>query len=408
MTNTLMTQAARTLRVVLAALVLVALGMAPAMAQQDGFAPAAYVNSRVISQYELRQRILFMSLLHQPGDIPKVAINSLIDDAIRRDAAKKLDVTVSPEQITAGMAEFASRAKLSTEEFVAALGKGGVEAETLRDFIEAGLLWRAVIRTKYGNSTTITDAEIDRAIDGGAAAGGEMRVLLSEIVLPTGGTVDALALAKRLKLTATTGQSFGMAAQNYSKAPSAKAGGALGWIPVASLPPEVSAKVLALKVGEVTDPISVTGAVELFYLRDLSLAPGDGTGPTVMQVDYAEYFAPAGTDLAAVKASLDSCDDLYDAAKGLPPEAVQRATVAEMAVPVALRLTLAGLDPGEAAVVTAPTGVPALLMLCDRTPMTDIPPSRDDVSSNLLNKRLGLLAGAYLEELRSNAIIRIQ
>ncbi len=32
-------------------------------------------------------------------------------------------------------------------------------------------------------------------------------------------------------------------------------------------------------------------------------------------------------------------------------------------------------------------------MLCDRTPLTDIPPSRDDVSSGLLNKRLGLLAG---------------
>ena len=30
------------------------------VAREDGFAPAVFVNGRVISQYELRQRVLFM------------------------------------------------------------------------------------------------------------------------------------------------------------------------------------------------------------------------------------------------------------------------------------------------------------------------------------------------------------
>ena len=377
-----------------------------AFAQEDGFAPAVHVNNRVISQYELRQRVLFMTLLRQPGDIPKLALSSLIDDALRRSEAKRLDVVVAPEEVQAAMSEFAGRAKLPMADFLKALAQGGVEPETLRDFVESGLLWRGVIRAKFASTTLISDAEIDRAIGAGAASGGEIRVLLSEIVLPTGGDVNALAFAQRLKLTATTLQTFSMAAQNYSKADTAKAGGALGWIPISALPPAIAPQILALKVGEVTNPISVTGAVQLFYLRDISQAAGDAKGPAM--VSYAQFFAPAGTDLTAAIANLDTCDDLFDAAHGLPVESLQQSTVAEDSLPSGLRQALSALDPGEATVVPSVAGPATVVMLCKRVPSSTVPPSRDDIRTNLLNTKLGILAGAYLEELRSNAIITTQ
>lgn len=380
--------------------------VAPALAQDDGFAPAAFVNSRVISQYELRQRVLFMTLLRQPGDIPKLALSSLVDDTLRRAEAKRLDVLVAPEDVQAAMTEFAGRAKLPLADFLTSLAQGGVAPETLRDFVESGLLWRGVIRAKFGGVTQISNAEIDRAIGAGAASGGEMRVLLSEIVLPTGGEMDAMAFAKRLKLTATTLPAFSMAAQNYSKAATAKAGGALGWAPISALPPTIAPQILALKVGEVTNPISVSGAVQLFYLRDISQASGDAKGPDM--VSYAQFFAPDGTDLAAVMATLDTCDSLYEVAKGLPVESLQQATVVEASLPAGLRQAVSALDPGEAAIVPSLNGPATVVMLCSRIPPSAVAPSRDDVRTNLLNAKLGLLAGAYLEELRSNAIIKIQ
>ena len=381
------------------------LGLTPAQAQ-DGFSPKAYVNARVISQYEFKQRVLFMTLLRQPGDISSAALSSLIDDSLRRQAAKALDVTVTPDQVKAGMAEFAARTTLPLDEFLKALAGAGVEAETLRDFVEAGLLWRGVIRAKFvsdtdPNAPKVTDAEIDRAIGAGVASGGELRFLLSEIVLPTGGAVNAMALAQRLRQTAKTPQTFSMAAKNYSKSGSAAAGGVLGWIPLSALPPEIAPRIRALKVGEMTDPISVQGAVQLFLLRDISLSGGDVIGAP--EVEYAQFFAPAGTDLVAVRASLDTCDDLYDAAKFLPVEALQRATVPESSLPPALRGVMAGLDVGESAVMSG-----TLVMLCSRVPQSAIPPSRDDVGTNLLNQKLGLMAAAYLTELKSNANIKIQ
>ena len=373
----------------------------PALAQEDGFAPAVTVNGRVISQYELRQRVLMMTLFRQPGDIPALALDSQIDDALRRDAAKRLEVAVSPEEIQGGMVEFAARANLPVEQFLEELAKGGVAVETLRDFVEAGLLWRGVVRARFSEGATVSPAEIDRAIGAGAGAGGDTRVLLSEIILPTGGTVDAMALAQRLKLTATTPQKFSMAAQDYSKASTARAGGQLGWIPVSALPPQIAPRILALKVGEVTDPIAIAGAVQLFLLRDISQAGGDAKGAP--QVDYARFFAPAGSDIAALRRTLDTCDDLYDLGRALPAEAVQRATVIEAGLPGDIRAAIAGLDPGESAEVAG-----GLVMLCNRQPASDLPASRDDIANSLLNNRLGYLATGYLEELRSNAIITVQ
>ena len=77
----------------------------------------------------------------------------------------------------------------------------------------------------------------------------------------------------------------------------------------------------------------------------------------------------------------------------------------EAALPGDLRAVLAALDPGETAVLPEAN---ALVMLCARSPASDVPPSRDDIAGNLLNGKLGLLALAYQEELRANANIKIQ
>ena len=377
--------------------------MVPTMAaaQASPFAAAMVVNDRVVSNYEVSQRILFMTLLRQPGDIQAMAMESLIDDRLRLSAAKALGLTSKPDELTAAMGDFAGRANLTAEQFVTALGKGGVERQAFRDFVEANLLWRSVIRTKYGTSVTITEAEIDRAIASGASAGGEIKVLLSEIVIPTNANAtEALALANKLRAELKSETSFAAAAHLYSKSPTAAKGGRLEWTPVSTLPPGVAARVTALKKGETSVPIQVPGSVMLFYLRDIAQTAGDGT--QVKMIDYAAFALADGQDPASIRARVDRCDDLYALARGLPADRLTRETVAEAQLPAAYAGAMAHLDPGETVMVGS-----SFLMLCSRNPQSAVPPSRDDVRALLTNQRLGQLAENYLEELRSEAIIRV-
>ena len=146
-----------------AGLLLAAVGGAP-RAMANPFEAVLSVNDRVITQYELEQRQLFLQILQQQGDLPQLARNSLIEDRLRLFAAEAVGLTIAPDQVLAGMEEFAGRANLTTEEFLELTSEMGLASESFRDFVEAGMVWREMVRAKYGGGVTITEAEIDRAI----------------------------------------------------------------------------------------------------------------------------------------------------------------------------------------------------------------------------------------------------
>lgn len=378
---------------------------------QDLFSPVMIVNDRTITRYEYNQRVLFLQLLRQPGDLTKIAMDGLVAERLQLQAAESVGLKLTPEQVTAGMTNFAAQANLSSEEFIKAIGQGGVEAQTFRDFVEAGISWRELIRAKYGPQTQISDAEVDRAIAAGLAPAGPVRVLLAEIVLPTNGSVeggDAMALARRLQSEIKTETGFGNAARRYSVSETALANGRLEWQPIDALPAAVGAKLRLMKVGTVSEPFSVPGAVVLYFLRQIGQE--DGAAATTKMLSYAQYLVPetgsTAAEMARLRGAVDTCDDLYDEAKGLPADRLTRDSLPEAQVPAEIGRVLAGLDANEADTSLIRGGFRVFLMLCSRNPTTEVPPSREEVRTRLVNARLVGQAELYLSELRAEAIIR--
>lgn len=299
------------------------------------------------------------------------------------------------------MTEFASRANLTAEQFIEALGQAGVSPETFRDFVSAGLIWRDVVRAKFADKVTITEAEIDRAIARSKQAT-TARLLLSEVVIPG---ENGLAIVEKLKRENATLTAFSAAAKRYSKAPSAENGGALDWLPLANLPSDVRAAVIALEKGKISDPVRVPGGIAVFFLRDIAQDPTEELAP--ISVKYAQYLVANDAGSAAeLRAQVDVCDDLYAVARGQPEDRLSVDTVPLAQVPADIGAELALLDPGESS--TALTRGPwrVFLMLCSRTPVQELDPQRDDIRTQLINQRLGGYAERYLSELRAEAIIR--
>lgn len=382
------------------------LGAAP-MQAQNMFAPRVYVNDRAITEFEVQQRILMLQLFRTPGDLDKEATKALIEDRLRMAAAKNLGIKATPDQIKAGMEEFAARAELSADEFIKALEQSGVSAQTFRDFVEAGLVWRDVIRATYAGKVAISDAEVDRALAKGDQAAA-LRVLVSELVLPVPpGQEDAvMARAQRLRADIKTEGGFASAARRYSASATAGRGGRLDWMPLANLPAALSGVILGLAPGEVSQPVALGGAVGLFQLS--ALEEIEGLAAKSIDVDYAQYILPAANgpaEAAALRAKIDTCNDLYGINQGQPADRLIRETKAASALPANIGRALASLDPNES--VDFPSGAAhVFLMLCSRTPVQETPPTRDEVRERLLNTRLGAMAESYLQELRFNAIIR--
>ncbi|MFV0491875.1 MAG: peptidylprolyl isomerase [Pseudorhodobacter sp.] len=380
----------------------------PPVAAQNLFAPRVIVNDKAITNYEVRQRMLMLRLFRAEGDIEEEALKALIEDRLRLRAAEEMDIEVAPEQIVAGMEEFAARANLTGEQFVEALAQGGVSAESFRDFVRAGLVWREVVRARFGSTVQITDVEVDRAMSS-LTQGVNTRVLLSEIriTVEQGNESAALSLTRSLQGALTTEEAFSQAARRYSDGPTAGNGGRLNWMALSDLPEDLQTQVLSLAPGRVAGPVRVEDDYVIYQMREMERRPGQTARGE--HLEYAQFILPAGTagaqEAAKIRSRVDTCDDLYAQAQGLPADRLLRETRPQGQIPADIAAQLARLDANEIADFPR-GGAHVLLMLCSRLPDIGTPPSRDEIRNQLRNQRLSAMSDAYLEELRADALIR--
>ena len=395
------------LRLLLAAVAALA---APAAAQSP-FSAAVQINDRVVTYYEIEQRVRFLEVLNAPGDLRARAVESLVDERLQVDAALAAGITLAPEDLQQGLEDFAARADLSVDDFIAALEQEGIDAQTLRDFVRNGLVWRDLVRERFGPRARIAEAEVDRAL-ALAAGQGDARVVLAEIFIPLTPQTEqeARALAQRLSSRYdgdTAG--FSAAAREYSAAQTGQGGGVLPARPLSEIPPGLRQLILPLGPGDTTGPVPVGPALAIFQMR--SLTETGYVAPAVTELDYATVALPGGRSAAtraaadALNARVDGCDDLY----GARPGGFERTRRPAADVPAEIAAELRRLDPGEVStglVRPAAEGGEALvwLMLCART--TEPPEGgREEVEARLRQQRLVGYAEGYLEELRSDAII---
>lgn len=393
-----------------AALALPALAPGQVSANGNPFSPVMFINGRAISQYELDQRMRFMEILRQPGDLREVAMETLIEDRLRLSEAARLGLKATPDMVKAGMAEFASRANLSTEDFLKAVGEAGVDPQTFRDFVEAGIIWRDVVRARYQGLVDITPAEIDRAM---AVFVPESipTLRVAEIILPGSGKERSasLALARKLKATITNESEFAAAARKYSQGKTAGSGGSRDWQRITALDETTRGILLGTAPGTVSTVVQTDETVALYMVLDRAEEQLSAAEKQQL-TDYAEFLIPEGPDAPAeaarLRARVDTCDDLYDAAKGLPEDRLQRKSQAAGQIPADVAGPLALLDTGESSATVTRGGWRVFLMVCRRGVDTSLMPTREDARRQLLNQRLGAQADIYLQELRTEAIIR--
>ncbi|MCD1624614.1 peptidylprolyl isomerase [Seohaeicola saemankumensis] len=388
--------------------------VAPVAMAQGMFDPIVTVDDKAVTRYEVQQRVLLLRVLRSPGDLEELARTQLIEDRVKLAAARSAGIELSEEVIMDGMTEFASRANLSLEELIRALASAGVAEQTFRDFIISSLTWRDLVRARFVPRVRISEADIDKAI-GAISGGSAVRVLLSEIILPAPPqqAAEAQALADRLSQINSV-QQFSAEAGQVSASQSRANGGRLDWMPLTNLPAPLRPVILGLSVGQVTQPIPLEGAIALFQLRAI-----EETGVAAQEfsaIDYAAYYLPGGRteanlqQAAAIRSSVDTCDDLYGLAKGQPEETLQRLATTPADLPNDIALELAKLDRGEISanltrITTDGSEALMVLMLCGRTAAGAEDASREQVAGQLRNQRLEAYARGYLAQLVSDARI---
>lgn len=383
----------------------------PSNAQSNNpYGVAIRVNDRVVTNFEVNQRVLLLQAFGTTGDLQKTAKEQLIEDRLRLQAAASAGLRVTEEEVEAGVDEFAGRANLSGEQLYQFVAQRGAAKESMQAFVRAGLLWRNLVQARFGARAAVSDEEIDTTLNliSGQA---QQSILFSEIRLPLDqrGDEQTLELADQLSKSIRTEAAFASAARRYSRAPSRARSGRLDWLPVAQLPAALAGQIMALQPGEVTAPVTLGATVGLFQLRGVRDDPP--SSEQVVSVTYVTVDVPGepGSDRLESDAQklindVDTCPDLRAQSERFAIPGFVDHSEDIKAVPDQVAVTLAGLDRNEASYYPNSAGTLTVVMLCDR--LRDLPEgARENIRNGLFSQRIGGLGQGYLQELKGDAVI---
>ena len=395
--------------------------MQPASGQQT-LRAAAVVNDQVISQLdvEMRMRLVMLSADISPqqadrGRLRDQVMRNLINEQLQLQAAERFGFSVSEEEIDGAVAQVAQNNNMSADQFLSILQQNDVTVQTFREQLRANLAWQKVIRNRLARDVSVSDEDVDDAVERYRSRQGERQYRVREIFLAVDDEQELPRVrqtAQRLIQQLRQGAEFGALARQFSQSPTASDNGVIGWVTPENLPEAVAERVTGMQPGQLVGPVRGYSGLHIVNLIDTRvLSPGNET------VDLRQLFTPvadgAGED--AVAQAKQRLNRLAEPAEGCSnfnaladdTESARTSDLGEVkmsALPDDIRPKVADLPLQTPSEPLQVAGGYAVLMVCERMGGID----REQIRQNLQRERLNMLAQRYMRDLRRQANIEIQ
>jgi peptidyl-prolyl cis-trans isomerase SurA len=396
---------------------------------QQGLRIAAIVNDDVISVHDLENRLALTMVTSNVDDRPEVRqriapqiLRSLIDERLKVQEARRLNVVVTKKEIDDALDRIARQVKMSPEELPRFLGSRGVRMATLIDQVEAEIGWIKTVNRLEGSRIQIGEDEIDAEMARVRQNAGAPEFRVADIFLPVdspAAEAEVRQLAERLLGQLTQGASFPSLARNFSQAASAALGGDLGWIRRGQLPEQLDAVLPAMEPGEVSAPIRTPAGYSLLLMIDKRMSEGLAEGRVIVTLSRLSLPLPANPPQQQVAERLQTARTLSQGvqtcaeleAAGRQAGGDRSGAMGEMEIgqlPDQLRQLVRPLGAGE---MTPPLrtdeGV-VVVMVCDRKEEGNVTEQRTLVEGMLREQSLTAASQRHLRDLRRSALIDIR
>lgn len=243
----------------------------------------AVVNSGVITDYELRNRVaqVMQQLAGQKTAAPprrvleKQLLERMITERILLQIAEDTGIRIEGPQLDRAVASIAQRNGMDMEGFAKALAAEGADLAAFREQIRADMILGRLRDREVNSRVVVTDAEIDNYLarveqDGKEPDEYNLGHIL--ILAPEGASPEQLTAlrekAEKALAELKGGASFAQVSASYSDAQNAMQGGGLGWRSSVQLPNLFVETATQLKPGEVSGVLRSPNGFHLLKLND--------------------------------------------------------------------------------------------------------------------------------------------
>ena len=249
----------------------------------------AVVNDGIITQVELDQAVnqfknqLKQQHLPMPNQLAleKKTLQQLIIRNIALQMAKRLNITVSADELNAAINGIAANNKISLTQFKSLLKTQNISYAAWQENIKTSLIITKLQRKTLFGSLIVTPAEIDSFLAQHKKAPINKRYNVSQLLIslpdkPTSADIAKLKQkANAILAKIKHGLSFAKAAIQYSGSADAKSGGNLGWKSLNQLPTFYVNPVMGLQPGQIAGPIQTDSGFILIKLNAEKSIPAE-------------------------------------------------------------------------------------------------------------------------------------
>lgn len=400
----------------------------PARAQDGSLRILAIVNDEVVSVRDVAERMRMTLLTTGIPNTPEIqrqlreqSLRVLVDERLYMQEAKRRNFTLPQEEIDRAVENIERQMNVPAGRFEQAVQRMGLDPKAFIDNIRANLTWGRLVRGRYFSTNTITEQEVDEAVERLRARAGQTEELVSEILIP----VDSPDQEESAKQTAEqvleqlrTRGNFSALARQFSRGPTAANGGDIGWVARGTLPDEQEEALAKLERNSFSDPIRSTGGYYIFGLRDrrrvaeasaqdIKLTLSQimiGLAPNAQAAEVETAMALART----VRESISKCEDVEPLAKELKAQGSGSLGTVRLAdLPENFRNAVKDVQPNETSQPVATPRAVHIFTVCERDePKSGI--DRTQVRNSIAQQRIALMSQRYLQDLRRDATIEFR
>ncbi len=231
----------------------------------------AKVNGEIVTLSNVEERAVLLKQQMQSsptssdisdGDLIKDALNSLIEEKLQLQEAKKAHLEVDEEAVDKAIDDIKTKNNISDADLEKMLEMEGRSLEQYREHISNQILGSKVVRFNMGKSSKITDKQIKEYYFEHQKEYWVPRqpfvrhiLFIADQNLPEKGKQLKRAKANLILKKIQSGQDFSEMAKKYSEDVSASSGGEIGLVTKGNLVPEFEEVAFSLKEGEISDVV---------------------------------------------------------------------------------------------------------------------------------------------------------
>ena len=243
----------------------------------------AEVNGEIITSSDMQDRInAFVVTTQIPVNdqtknmIIEKVLQSAIDEKLKLQEAQNNSIKISPEELNAGMVNFAKSNNISVDQLRQVLKKAQVNEDVFRSQMKAEMVWSRLVQKKAAQNAIISRNEIKSAMETMEKDIQKHKFLVSEIVISKDKANGIEHLVDNLRHDPR----FELYAMQFSEGLSAKNGGHIGWVNKGQLTEQLDKALLNMKEGEISDPILLGKNYYILKLEKVYI-PGSDKAPVV-------------------------------------------------------------------------------------------------------------------------------